>query len=127
MIKLALLFTKMTPVEEYIHRIENPHHQHLIYHIHHLLMTFSGISAKLRYRVPFYDGKKWICYINPIKKNGVEVCFIKGFQLKERPELLAGKRTMIKGISIFQINEENLALIAEVFEEALLLDEKVIP
>jgi hypothetical protein len=112
----------MTPVDEYIERLENAHHQHLIYQLHHLLMTFPGVSTKLRFKVPFYDGKKWICYLNPIKKNGVEVCFIKGFKLKSRPELVAGKRTMIKGIAVYEINEDKLALVAEVFEEALALD-----
>jgi len=64
-----------------------------------------------------------ICYINPIKKNGVEVCFIKGFKLESRIELLAAKRTMVKGISVYEINDDNLALIAEVFEEAMALDQ----
>lgn len=114
----------MTPVEEYIERLSNAHHQHLTFHIHHLLMTFPNITCKIRFKIPFYDGKKWICYINPIKKNGVEVCFIKGFQLTPRPQLFAGKRTMIKGIALFELNDDNLALIAEVFEEALLLDQK---
>jgi hypothetical protein len=112
----------MSTVDEYIESHENTHQQHLIYHLHHLIMTFSGVSTKLRFRIPFYDGRKWICYINPIKKNGVEVCFIKGFQLKPRPELVARKRTMVKGISVYEINEEILFLIAEVFEEALALD-----
>ncbi len=53
---------------------------------------------------------------------GVEVCFINGFKLTNRPQLEARKRTMIKGISIFEINDETLALIAEVFQEALELD-----
>jgi hypothetical protein len=112
----------MSPVDEYIEGLQNLHHQHLIYHLHQLLMTFEGVSTKLRFKVPFYDGKKWICYLNPIKKNGVEVCFLKGFQLNHRAELVAGKRTMIKGISIYQINDETLALIAEIFQEALELD-----
>lgn len=112
----------MTPVDEYIERLDNAHHQHLIYHLHHLFMTFPGVTTKLRFKIPFYDFKKWICYINPIKKNGVEVCFLKGLKLTERPELVAGKRTMVKGISVFEINEATLALIAEVFEEALELD-----
>ncbi len=112
----------MSPVDEYIESLENTHQQHLIYHLHQLIMTFSGVSTKLRFRIPFYDGRKWICYINPIKKNGVEVCFINGFKLTNRPQLEARKRTMIKGISIFEINDETLALIAEVFQEALELD-----
>jgi hypothetical protein len=114
----------MSVVDEYIERLENTHHQHLTYHIHHLLMTYEGITCKIRFRVPFYDGKKWICYINPIKKNGVEICFIKGFKLSPKPQLIAGKRTMVKGISVYEINEEVLSLIAEVFEEAMLLDAK---
>jgi hypothetical protein len=112
----------MTPVDQYVERLENIHHQHLIFHLHRLLMSFPGVSTRLRFKIPFYDGKKWICYINPIKKNGVEVCFIKGFQLTNKPQLEARKRTMIKGISIYEINDETLALIAEVFQEALELD-----
>jgi hypothetical protein len=112
----------MTPVDEYIERLENFHQQHLIFNLHRLLMSFQGVSTRLRFKIPFYDSKKWICYINPIKKNGVEVCFIKGFQLTNKPQLEARKRTMVKGISIYEINDETLSLIAEVFQEALELD-----
>jgi hypothetical protein len=115
----------MTPVDEYIYKLKNTHHQHLMSNIHQLLMTYPGITCKLRFRVPFYGGRKWICYINPIKKNGVEVCFIKGFELSPKPQLQAFKRTMVKGISIYQITALNLSHIAEVFEEAMQIDQKI--
>jgi len=42
--------------------------------------------------------------------------------LSDRNYLEAKKRTMVKGISIYKIDEDTLSLIAEVFEEALNLD-----
>lgn len=112
----------MSAVDEFIEHLENTHQRYLIEQLHQFLMTYPDIKGKIRFRVPFYDGNKWICYINPIKKNGVEVCFIRGFKLGIRPQLEARKRTMVKGISVFKIDEEILSLIADVFEEALALD-----
>lgn len=35
----------------------------------------EGITRKIRYRIPFYDFNKWICYLNPVKDKQVELCF----------------------------------------------------
>lgn len=113
----------MSPVDSYIQQLQNTHQQHIMLQVHHFLMTYEGVTCKLRFNIPFYDGNKWICYLNPIKKNGVELCFLKGFQLSPRMPLQAGKRTMVKGIKLFHIDEKQFELIASVFEEALLLDQ----
>jgi len=46
----------MTPVELYIDSLQNTHQQHIIFHLHHLFMTYSGVTNKIRFKIPFYDG-----------------------------------------------------------------------
>jgi hypothetical protein len=95
----------------------------MLVELHRLSMTFPGVKSKIRYRLPFYDGFKWICYLKPMRENLIEVCFLNGFKLAERPYLKAAKRKLVKGITIDEITDTNLEMIAEVFAEAHLFDQ----
>ena len=57
----------MNPVESYIYHLEGEE-QEIASYLHDLLTQRYGMTHKLRYKLPFYDVKKWICYINPQKK-----------------------------------------------------------
>jgi hypothetical protein len=123
MFKFVVHHNNLTTVEAYIGSIEHPHQRYMLMEIHRLLMTFSGVKTKIRYRLLFYDGIKWICYLKPIKGKEIEICFLNGFKLTERSYLQAANRKIVKGITINEITDSKLEMIAEVFTEALLIDQ----
>ena len=91
-----------------------------------LLGDFPGVTSKLRYKIPFYYKKSWICYLNPIKKDGVELAFIRGNELSNEQGILDFKqRKQVAGIATYQLDNLPLPSIIEVINEALLLDETV--
>jgi hypothetical protein len=58
-----------------------------------------------------------------MKNKGIEICFLNGFKLTERSYLQAANRKIVKGITINEITDSKLEMIAEVFTEALLIDQ----
>jgi len=112
-------------VEIYIDELEGE--QKLIASaLHDLMMTFPEITHKIRYKIPFYYRKSWICYINPIKKDGIEFCFLRADELSNESGILDFKdRNQVAGVSLFSCKEIPLAAIVEVINEALVLDESV--
>ena len=91
-----------------------------------LLMDFPGVTSKLRYKIPFYDKKSWICYLNPIKKSGVELAFVRGNELSNQQGILDFKgRKQVAGIEIFDSKHLPLDELREIINEALILDQQV--
>jgi hypothetical protein len=97
-----------------------------IYHLLHQWFTEDlDLQSKMRYKIPFYFGKSWICYVNPIKGDGVELAFLKGRQLSEKHAVLDRReRKMVAGIYIYDIDEVPWDELEAVMEDALVLDEK---
>ena len=112
-------------VEIYIDELEGE--QKLIADaLHNILITFPEVTHKIRYKIPFYYRKSWICYINPIKSNGIEFCFLRADELSNESGILDFKtRKQVAGVSIFNHNEIPLEQLIEVLNEAFLLDEEV--
>jgi hypothetical protein len=40
-----------------------------------------NLEDKIRFGIPFYFGRSWICYLNPIKNHKVELAFVRGNEL----------------------------------------------
>lgn len=81
---------------------------------------------KMRYKIPFYDHKSWVCYLNPVKNGGVELAFVRGNQLSNDQGLLqANNRKQIRGITMFKVAEIPEREILEIVQEALILDESL--
>ncbi len=100
--------------------------QKILERLHDLICSFPEITTKIRYRVPFYYHKSWICYLNPIKNDGVELAFIRGNELSNEQGLLQHEgRKQVAGIKFYDPKEVNNELIMEIFQEALILDEEV--
>jgi len=91
--------------------------------LHGWLCDNFGLQAKYRYRIPFYYQKTWICYLNPIKKDGIDFNFVRARELSLHPVLDFKNRVMVAGISLYDVKQIPLAALAEVVEEAMLLDE----
>lgn len=116
----------MDPAQNYILDLEG-RQATLFQYLHDLFMNYPEVHSKVRYKIPFYFRKSWICYLNPIKKGeGVELCFTRANELSNEQGALDFKdRKQIAGISYFELEAIDEKLIREIFEEALLLDEEV--
>ncbi len=90
------------------------------------MTDFPGVTPKLRYGIPFYYKKSWICYLNPLKNNGVELAFTRANELSNEQGLLNfKKRKQVAGIEIYNLKNFPASSIEEIVNEALLLDETV--
>ena len=96
----------------------------IISYLHHLLTVEHDLIPKIRYNIPFYYRKSWICYINPLKNNGVELAFLKGHLLSNEHGLLDQKdRKIVSGISYFQVSDILDKDLNPIVQEAIILDE----
>ena len=115
----------MDPVLSYIYNLEEPQ-KSIVEHLHNLITLNPEITYKTRYRIPFYYRKHWICYINPVKNNGVELAFVRANELSNESGLLDfKKRKQVAGIIYYDVKEIKEEALLETLEEALLLDETV--
>ena len=115
----------MEEVEFYILEKEGKQSAMLQY-LHELICSYPNIVAKIRYKIPFYYQKSWLCYLNPVKDDRVELAFTRGNELSNVQGLLQSNgRKQVFGITFSSVKEIPEELIHEIFQEALLLDEEV--
>lgn len=115
----------MEAIFQFIDRYEG-HQQEVLQHLHNLLVSFPDIEAKLRYKIPFYYRKSWVCYLNPIKKTGIELCFTRGNELSNEQGLLEARdRKQIRGVIFEKVADIPTETLMVVLQEAFLLDETV--
>ncbi len=115
----------MSPVHEFISEHEGLQKVILEY-FHNLISTYPGIEPKIKFGIPFYYRKKWICYLNPKKENAVELAFTRGNELSNEQGMLDFKgRKQICGITCNRLEDIDENAVREIIQEAILLDEKI--
>jgi len=115
----------MQEVEVFIEEQPEPT-QGLLWYLHELLLSYPEVTAKMRYKIPFYYRKSWICYLNPLKKGGVELAFTRGNELSNEQGLLQfNGRKQVAGLAFAKIEAIPEAVLNEIVQEALLLDAEV--
>ena len=98
----------------------------VLQYLYDMLMSFPEMETKIRYRVPFFYRKSWICYLNPKKDGCIELCFLRANEMSNEQGLLDFKeRTQVAGVTYGSVKEINDELLWEVVQEAILLDETV--
>ena len=114
----------MNDVELFILKKEG-HQQAVLQFLNDLMMTNPEITQKIRYGVPFFYRKSWICYLNPNKKTGgVEMVFLRGNELSNEQGLLEAKgRKQVSGISFSKVADIPVDTLMEVIQEAIWLDD----
>lgn len=91
---------------------------------HERLTNYHDLRGKISYNIPVYYRKSWVCYLNPIKKNGIELAFTKGYLLSNDQNLLQMKnRKYVAGIDLYEIQEIPERPIDEIIQEALIIDQ----
>ena len=98
----------------------------VLQYLHDMLMSFPEMESKIRYRVPFFFRRSWIVYLNPKKGEKVELCFLRANEMSNEQGLLDFKdRTQVAGVTYGSVKEIDDAVLWEVVQEAILLDETV--
>jgi hypothetical protein len=88
------------------------------------LLLRMELTTKIRYKIPFFDHYSWICYLNPIRGERVELVFLYGQELSNEHLLLQPKnRKQVAGIELSEITEVPDHHIRELVAEAMVLDE----
>ena len=115
----------MAEVEDFIYEYEGQQREILLY-LYQLFTADLGLESKIRYRIPFYYGRSWICYTNPVKKEGIELVFLRGNELSNEQGLLESKgRKQVLGVTFSKLADIPEETLLEVLQEAMLLDETV--
>lgn len=91
-----------------------------------LFMAVPGMECKMRFKIPFFYRRKWIAYMNPQKKGGIELVFIKGQLMGDAHGLLETRgRKMVSGVIIEKWTRNLEEPVNELLQEALILDESL--
>lgn len=110
-------------LESYMEGLENQQRE-ITFFLHDWLSMNYNLEAKYRFKIPFYYQNTWVCYLNPIKKDGIEFNFVRARELSLHEDILDFRgRKMVAGISLYKVNEIPLERLSTVLEEAMLLDE----
>lgn len=110
-------------VEAYIDEQEESVRAILIY-FHRYLQDELGLIPKIRFKIPFYYRNSWICYLNPTKRNTVDVSFIRGNELLDESQILDDKgRKQVTSIEITSIASAPIDALKELIIQAVILDE----
>lgn len=119
--------TKYLSVEDFLEN-QPPHLQQLMERLRVLILkTHPKIREHLEINTPMYKVKQDVCYfgkVHPVK--GLEVCFLRGFQMSNEQGLLESKgRKFIHGLTLVDIHDlkSKETAFLEILNEALILDE----
>lgn len=113
----------MKTVENFIFGLDGQQ-KAIVSFLHHHLSTHHDLTSKINWNIPAYYRKSWICYLNPIKNEGIELAFFRGNELSnEQGALLSKNRKLVSGIDFFDVLSIDLILINEIVQEAIILDD----
>ena len=114
----------MDEVESYIYKFDNEQGQVLLY-LHNVLTIDFQLKPKIRYKIPFYFGRSWVCYLNPRPNGAIELAFLRGKELATSCAFLTNKgRKMVYGVEFKRITDIPRKTIFETLQLALFLDEQ---
>jgi hypothetical protein len=111
-------------IEKYINTIENEQQKSLIWYIFQVLDTTKQLKLKLAYKVPFYYHNSWICYLNTLKKGGIELAFVRANELSSETQskLDFRNRKQVAGITFEKEDDKKLEQALNILQEAIELD-----
>jgi len=113
----------MTTVEDFILGLDGQQ-KAIVSFLHQHLIEQHDLQVKINWKIPTYYRKSWVCYLNPIKNDGIEFAFLRGKDLSNEQGILNSKgRKLVSGIDIYSVNEIDLSVINEIIQEALILDD----
>lgn len=116
---------QMKDVLDYIYKYDGFQREVMLY-FHQRLTKEMGLTDKVRFNLPFYFKKSWVCYLTPIKAGFVELAFLRGNELSNTQGILNSKgRKQVYGIEFKTLSSLQSPAIDMVIQEAILLDDTV--
>ena len=113
----------MRTVEDFIYTHEG-HRRRVLQYLHQWFTEQLGLTDKIRYNIPFYYGHSWICYLNPVGEDRVELAFLRGNELSNAAGLLLSKgRKQVAGVEFASVQDIPKEALDDILQEAILLDE----
>lgn len=113
----------MTEVEDFIYQYEDDQREVMLF-LHNWLTVDLNLTEKIRFEIPFYYGKSWICYLNPTKNGNIEFAFVRGNELSNEQGLLDNKgRKQVFSVELKKVKEIPQQALNEIIQEAILLDQ----
>ena len=114
----------MSAFDLFIERITE-NQRRIVFILNDLFVEYPHVVMKVRFKIPFYYLHSWVCYLNPVKPDKIELVFINGKKLSNVQGLLDDRgRKMVAGIMIDDPEHIPLENIQDIFAEALILDEE---
>lgn len=115
----------MGEAEDFIYQLEGNQRETMLY-FHNLLTRDLNLEDKIRFKIPFYYRKSWICYLNPTKEKKVEFAFVRGNELSNSQGLLINKgRKQVYSIDFEKVSDIPFRAINEIIQEAIFIDETI--
>jgi hypothetical protein len=112
----------MERVEDYILAQATPL-KTLLLLCHDCLEQDFGLKGKIRHGIPFYFGNHWVCYLNTIRGQKVEMAFLRAKEMrKHHADLDFKKRKMVGGISLSQDEPIDWESLKNILKEAVEID-----
>lgn len=115
----------MTKVENLIYQFEDTQREIMLF-FHQMLTEEFSLTDKISFQNPAYYKNSWICYMKPLKHEGIELAFFRGNELSNHQGILESKgRKQLRSIEFSSLGEIPIEPIKEIFHEAILLDETI--
>jgi len=112
--------------QDYIYNLEDANQQAIFQYLYDILINYPTIETKIRFKVPFFFSKSWICYINPLKDKGVELAFTRANEFSHTlPWLDFKDRKQVAGMTYHSLSDINEETLHQVLEEALMIDDLI--
>ncbi len=114
-------------IQDYIFSLENPQQAELMDGAHNLIESLvPQIKASIKWKVPYYEYVKHMCYLTPQKNGGIELCFVHGKLFSNEHGLLQAKdRKYVRGLQINSLEELYQDVVAETIVEAVTINEEL--
>lgn len=98
----------------------------MLQYLDSLITQYPNVTSKIRYKIPFYFRKSWVCYLNPRKDGAVELAFPRGNELMDEGGLLEAKdRKQVRSVTFKTLDDIDDLAIQQALNEAFLLDDHV--
>ena len=113
----------MNTVESFIYQFDDSQREIMLF-FHQMLTGEYSMVPKITFKNPCYYKKSWICYLKPLKNEKIELAFMRGNELSNSQGLLKSNgRKQLRSLVFSTVEEIPVALVKEIFHEAILLDE----
>ncbi len=115
----------MDVYETFLNKLPNPDLLKVCNTLYEELMVFPQLKMLRKFNLPFFYGKTWICYFNLVKKNQIELCFVRARELPSKELLDFKGRSMVAGLSYKVVDDIDLGIVKLLLEEAITLDNQL--